>query len=1170
MNIKTVTSVIIATMVFTVPFCAKAITPASTPLFLNSPVEPNIVFTLDDSGSMQWEILPENITFFAYLYPAPANAYGGTNYTNLVPRFDVAGLLNLNIRLRSPNENKIYYNPSITYKPWANQDGTLWPNAEPTCAYYNPSITGAGCLNLTIDKTEIAQWWDGSSANPPNSSRTYYPATYFKYNGGTVTTAGNYTRISITAANAPFTGEGRTNRTDCTVGSCSYEQEISNFANWFSYYRSRISLARAGIGRAFSQQNTNIRVGFAAINQTSSTIDGITSPGAMIRGVRQFSGADRQMFFSDLYSYVLNTGGTPLRRAMDNIGKYFERTDNEGPWGEFPGTNNGIQYSCRHNYNIFMTDGYWNGDAAATVAAQDNTDGTAGTEITGSIAGQASNFTYTSTPPFSDSFSNTLADVAMHYWKRDLRTDLTNNVQTSQPNPAFWQHMVNFTVGLGVNGTLNPTTDLARLTAGTINWPQPTSGSVTGVNIDDLWHAALNSRGDYFSASDPDTFAQSLSDTLKEISNRTSSSSSVATSTTELRSGTKFFQSLSTNGEWSGTLVSKLFSNNSQQWDAAEQVRTQQLTFSGDSRVIITKAGNQGVPFIYTSLTSSQQQLLDADENGILDNRGADRIGYLRGHGQHEGVSSNAFRQRPNRKIGDIVNSNPWFVGAPSAGYSEFNNPGYKAFRDTYLSRMPIVYVGSNDGMMHGFNACEVGKVYSGNVTCTTAIAVTEAIAYVPSNMYDNLSWLSSQTYADNHKYYVDGSPMVGDATVNNAWKSVLVSGLNSGGKAYFALDVTDPSDFSQANANSIFLWEFTDSDDSDLGLTYNIPSITERGQAYQISKMANGKWAVIVGNGYNSSNGKAALFIIFLDGPSAGSWTLGTHYVKLIADSSGNNGLGTPMPYDDDGDGKIDYIYAGDLKGNLWKFDVHHSESVNWEVGMLGQALFSAIDSSNVAQPIVHPPAVSRHSITGRMVLFGTGKYMETSDVFTTQEQTFYGIRDIDEVIGSSAALTERVLSSTLPRVVENTSAPTIPQLDDNGNVLELGWFIKLPSSGERVTGRPSIRNFLINFDTQAPNTDICEGGVTSINYSLDFATGAMASQAIYDTNADSTVNSDDAIVAGVSTGSNLSGVTFVKTGDASYVYIAPQLPGQVVKGSADFGDSGTRGRITWRELIQ
>ena len=1188
---------------------AHALTPATTPLYLKSTVEPNVMFTLDDSGSMQWEIMPESLIWSYFVFPRATGVYGTSDYDNFVATIDTTGTkIAYNAVARSPQTNKIYYNPQITYTPWIKYDGTFYPNASPTAAYHNPEKTTAGSRNLTASTTQTAGWdscpsptFNTTNCGYFSGNKTFYPATYFIHNGGDIWNFANYTKTEIKSTTTSYSG--RPNRSDCAgnnanpaTGICTYDEEIQNFANWYTYYRSRILLARAGVGRAFAQQGTNMRVGFAAINQATKTVDTVSSPGAVVRGVRPFSGTNRQNFFSDLYTHPINTSGTPLRRALDDVGKYFERTDDLGPWGATPGTAGGTQLSCRQNYNILMTDGYWNGDAAPTAAATQNVDNLAGSTISGTISGIAQTYTYSPSHPYSDSYSSTLADAAMYYWKRDLRTDLTNNVPVGNANPAFWQHMVNFTVGLGVFGTLNPTTALTGLTSGTTAWPQPVSNSTTGVNIDDLWHAAVNSRGGFFSASDPETFASALSSSLQEIVNRTSSSSSVATSTTQLKSSTKYFQSLSTSGEWGGTVMSRLVSDDSDQWDAAVQLNTQ-VSASSDTRKIITSRGTRdGVAFLYGNLSDTQQAALNFDSNGVVDTRGLDRVGYLRGHSQHEGTSPDQFRQRPNRKLGDIVNSNPWYASEPAAGYSDVDYSGYSAFRSTYLDRIPVVYVGANDGMLHGFNACEVGFTYATNIVCTTAMAGTEVIAYVPTSVYPNLRKLTEQSYNTSHLYFVDGSPMVGDAFVNGSWRSVLVGGLNSGGKGYFALDVTNPTDaskaaptFSQANAASLQLWEFTDANDADLGLSYNLPPTNqETGQPLQITRLANGKWAAIVGNGYNSSSGKAALFILFLNGPSGtgSTWTLGTDYIKLVAETAtGSNGLSTPFPFDSDGDGYVDVVYAGDLKGNMWKFFVGPnaqdaavtSDPATWRVAFSTAPLFTAVNASNQIQPITHPPVVSLHPTSGLMVLFGTGKYLENSDIASTEVQTYYGLRDIGTAITGRASLKSVVLSDTLPRSITSQVAATTPQTDAAGNALDLGWRADMSISGERITGRTFISNRIVLFDTVVPNSDLCEGGVSSQITAMQYDSGSTPSIAVFgDANGDGTVNASD-IVAGVSTGQSLSGTTFLQNssqvGDGnsgdSYKGLSSQIQGTVTDFDIDVG-GGTRGRITWREILQ
>ena len=307
-----------------------SLTPSPTPLYLKSNVEPNVMFTLDDSGSMQWEIMPESLIWSYFVFPRATNVYGASDYDNFVVTVDNN---DYNAVARSPQTNKIYYNPQITYTPWIKHDGTFYPDATPTAAYHNPEKTTAGSRNLTVSTTQSAGWdscpsptFNTTNCGYFSGNKTFYPATYFIHNGGDIWTFANYTKVEIKSTTATYSG--RPNRSDCAgnsadppTGICTYDEEIQNFANWYTYYRSRILLAKAGAGRAFAQQGSNMRVGFAAINQGTKTVDAISSPGAVVRGVRPFSGTNRQNFFNDLYTYSIGTAGTPLRRALDNVGK---------------------------------------------------------------------------------------------------------------------------------------------------------------------------------------------------------------------------------------------------------------------------------------------------------------------------------------------------------------------------------------------------------------------------------------------------------------------------------------------------------------------------------------------------------------------------------------------------------------------------------------------------------------------------------------------------------------------------------------------------------------------------------------------------------------------------------------------------------------------------------
>lgn len=1155
---------------------------ADAPLFLGGNLAPNVFFTLDDSGSMQWEAMPDGILYAYYMFPRATSIYGGSDYTNRVVDFDPANWRTA--FLRSNYNNKIYYNPQVTYTPWSNADGSLMPNASITCAPHNPANPGAGCRNLTINNTQSAAWLKSDGSFTSTLSKTFYPAVYFRYNSGSTTSASSYTQVNVISTTPTYTGGD--DRSDCAAKpTCTYAEEIQNFANWYTYYRSRILLSRAGVGRAFSAQGENMRVGFGAINKGSATIDGVSSTGTIISGVRPFSGTNRTAFFNSLYTHVMPAASTPLRTSLNQVGKYFQRTDDAGPWGESPGSSGGTQHECRQSYNILMTDGYYN-DSFSSLG---NVDGAAGTTIVNDSApADPADYTYSPALPYSDSYSNTLADVAMYYWKNDLRPGLLNKVPTSTPDPAFWQHLVNYTVGLGVSGTLT------ALPTGSGTWPDPASSSPA--KIDDLWHAAVNSRGDFFSAADPEEFADALSGALTSIVNRTASASAVASSSSSLNDNSRVYYGKFNSGDWSGHLVSIPIDTNgdygSEDWDAAALLDT----LSPASRVILTKGGSgDGVSFEYAGLSTSQQANLDMNAAGVYDGCGPERVAYLRGDSSSEGLSGtltcasssiviDRFRVRVTSKLGDIVNSSPVYVGNPAAGFSDVDHPGYKEFSSDsgYKGRLPVVYVGANDGGVHGFNAC-IADVTPG---CTVADAGKEVLAYIPSMVYSNLSRLTSKDYNANHRYLVDGSPMVMDVNLGTDaapnWRTVLAGGLNGGGKGYYALDVTNPADttkvaptFTAANAASIALWEFTSTDDADMGYSYNLAPRNYEGLSRQFVKMENGQWALVVGNGYNSDSGVAALYILFVKGGVDGTWTIGTDYIKLVADASGSNGLSAPMPFDSDGNGLADVIYAGDLKGNLWSFDVKDTTPGNWDVALGGVPLFEAGSS----KPIISPPLVTWHPNGGQLVFFGTGKYLETADIENVDTQTFYAVWDIGTAVTTSQLVQQSVLTLSPLTVSTNTVAysTTSPVVK--------GWYMNWAHAGERMAGMPDLKNGYLLHITLDPSTSPCDRGGASYLYVQDYLTGGMLPKPVLDTSGDGLINTDDSVAAGIGIAFAPGGITRLSgapssddggggggsSGTTTKDLIVTSDPegGEPINTLIDAGEVGLSSRITWRELI-
>jgi len=1105
-----------------------ALTLSDVPLFLTTAVDPNIIFTLDDSGSMQFEIMPEGLIIkgVRFVYPVREGTYGGGTYDNYVVGFDSNN--GYTAKLRSSHVNKIYYNPEVRYLPWSNADGSLMDNADITCAPHNPFNTAKGCRNLTVNNTQSAAWLKSDGDVALATSRTFYPAVYFRYkgSGNNVNSASSYDQIEIKPGNAPF--NGGENRTDCANSSaCTYDEEIQNFANWYTYYRSRVLLARAGVGRAFSAQGNNMRVAFGAINKGSTKIDEVNTE-TIITGVRQFAGIDRTNFFNILYNHIIPAAGTPLRTAMQGVGEYLKRKDDRGPWSDTPGQSGGVQPICRQNYHILMTDGYWESGKASPTSIG-NADNTAGSIITNHFPNAApATYQYKPELPYKDGSSDTLADVAMYYWKTDLRTDLDNKVPTNAKDPAFWQHMVNFTVGLGVEGILS------SLPSDSGSWPDPTTSSAKGEKIDDLWHAAVNSRGEFFSAQDPVAFASGLNSALNNMTARISSAAAVTTNTSRLNTGAQIYQAKFNSADWSGQLLAFNLESDASlgelQWEASEQLPAH------SSRKIFTHDGTTGLEFTasnFLSLSDAQQTALNKNTSGISDGQGMARIGWLRGDKSGEISQGGNFRNRNNGVLGDIINSDLLYIKSLDFSYDSLPaaTPGqasYHSYRQSNNSRTPVVYTGANDGMLHAFNAETGGELF----------------AYVPSAVYLQLSKLTDSNYA--HRYYVDGNAYAGDAYIGAtpAWKTVLLGTLGGGGKSVFALDITDPVNFSASNV----LWEFTD---TDLGFVH--------GQA-KIARLNDGSWAAIIGNGYNSTGDKAFLFIVDLQ--------TGALIKKIPTNTSTSNGLSTPALVDTNGDKIIDVVYAGDLQGNIWKFDLSDTNLASWKVaGGANQPLFTARKASNQAQPITSPLEVGYHKQGGYMIFFGTGQFIASGDATDKKIQSLYGIWDKDSRISE----TDRSVLQQQTILAETTVPPFERTVSDHSVdwTTKRGWYIDLPQSGtepaERSVTMPMLNFGRIIFTTLIPSTDPCEAGGRNWLMLLNAENGGMMSSPQFDVNHDGKLNSGDRVIAGVSSDGIRSESVAISAGSLTHL-IAATTTGAVE--NVTISNGAKPPRRSWKQI--
>ncbi len=1122
----------------------SAMSLSDVPLFLTSAVHPNVIFTLDDSGSMQFEIMPEGLITkdVRFVYPVRTGTYGDDTYSNYVVGFDANN--DYTAKLRSSHVNKIYYNPEVRYLPWSKADGSLMDNASVTCAPHNPWLVPnkndptKDCRNLTENNTANVSWLQ-SNNTLKTESQTFFPAVYFQYKGsGSIDSAGSYTQVEIRSGKTYTGGLGRT---DCAaVPICTYDEEIQNFANWYTYYRSRVLLARAGAGRAFAAQNKNMRAAFGAINKGSTSIDGVSTE-TLITGVRLFDGADKADFFDKLYGHTIPAQGTPLRTALKGVGEYLRRNDAKGPWSDKPGVGgtDSIQPVCRQNYHILMTDGYWN-DSYTGVNNADGSDGTA--IINGTANATPATYQYKPALPYKDGYKNTLADVAMYYWKTDLRTDLANRVPANAKDPAFWQHLVNFTVGLGVQGSL---TSLPGSAGGPAGWPNPTATETA--KIDDLWHAAVNSRGEFFSAQDPATFATGLTNALTNITARISSAAAVTTNTSRLNTGAQIYQAKFNSADWSGQLLAFNLQSDASlgalQWEASEQLPAH------SNRSILTHNGTTALAFTaanFSSLSAAQQAALNKNISGVNDGKGIARIGWLRGDKATEIVQGGTFRNRNNGVLGDIVNSDLLHIKSLDFGYDFLpaGTPGqssYHTFRKANNSRTPVIYTGANEGMLHAFNA-ETG---------------VELFAYVPSTIYSDLSRLTSTSYT--HRYLVDGNAYAGDAYIGTtpAWKTVLLGTLGGGGKSVFALDITDPVHFSASNV----LWEFTD---ADLGFIH--------GQA-KIARLNNGAWAAIIGNGYNSTGDKAFLFIVDLQ--------TGALIKKIPTNSSTSNGLSTPALVDINDDKTIDYIYAGDLQGNVWKFDLSQTDSAQWSVayksGCTGLPLFTARNGSNQVQPITSPLEIGYHlegSVrkAGYMIYFGTGQFVASGDTTDKKIQSLYGIWDRND--GSSSRIPETDRSVLQSQAILTEITTPSPQRTSSSNPVDWttrrGWYIDLQrpdgtKEGERSVVMPMLNFGRVIFTTLIPSVDPCEAGGRNWLMLLNAETGGMIQKPQFDTNGDGKLNSNDGIIAAVGSEGIRSESVAISAGSVTHL-IAATTTGNVEK--VTISNAASAARRSWKQI--
>lgn len=1075
MKSKIVLTIATSTLMFSVscqPVYAAPGSLSQLPLFIAPTPPANIFFALDDSGSMGWT-MPANDTTSISLY-----YYFSPNRSDYLSGEWPAWCRGANV---------LAYDPAIEYKPWKGKDpnGNAFQDVtDLTKVPVNPAVID----NLPADRWT---WWPGLVLGTATGIIDLSNAPVFK-------TWSDSNGNGIFDPNECPTNFG----SDVIKAKNLSAAEKINFANWFAYYRTRMHTTKAAVTNVVAVSSA--RMGMATLHHNNHV-------GIEIKDMSSISNKDALM--TDLLA-MYPSGGTPLRSFLNDVGQYFDNSSTtpsslnlgSSPTKPiFPQTQGG---ECQQNFVMLMTDGFWNGSNPG-VGHQDKT-------VDNINVFEA----------HKDSVSETLADVAMKWYKTDLAPSLSGKVPTQSGASSLnldensEQHLVTFGVAFGPVGTLsNDPTDRNA----PFSWPTPSPNADT--TVDDLRHAAYNGRGQFLSARDPSSLVSALETVISDIEARQGSAASVAFNSTSLGTNTLLFFARFNTANWSGDLLAwNLDANTGQlttlRWQAAS-ILDSRTDADMANRVVYTwgdaGSSNDGVLFDWWDgtapdpATGIKNDLLrnpDGSNDTSPFTKTQARVDFLRGDTTNEGKT---LRDRGSR-LGDIIHSSPQFVGKPASGWPDNDPFGSASARySSYQSalnttpRDEVVYVGANDGMLHGF------KVSDGN----------EVLAYTPSapaNTLNNtgLHYLSELDY--NHRYYVDGTPEAADVFIKTtstgtpSWHTILVGSLRGGGRGLYALDVTDPTSFANTEtaAQNTVLWEFTDANDADLGYTFSTP---------QIAMMNNNKWAVIVGNGYNSSGTYTAkLMIIYIEAGVDGTWSP-SDYVELdtgVGTSTNPNGLSTPSLLDLDGNGTIDRIYAGDLYGNLWTFDVEPGS--DWENAYASNStqpklLFSAGTSKPITmKPLLLKPdwiPDSANNSPNVMVYFGTGQYIATSDPSNTATQTFYGIWDTGVQVSSSNLVEQTFLTSSDPTVRILTQNPV--SFKEPPSLGDLGWFINLPESGERVVVDAFEVENVVFFNTLVPQSAPCSAGGGSWLMSVDAKTGGSPTTPAFDFNGDDDISDAD-----------------------------------------------------------
>lgn len=926
-----------------------------------------------------------------------------------------------------------------------------------------------------------------------------------------------------------------------TPGNRGPARYSGNYLNW--YFGSAPTLFGQG-----AQRKPNTQSRYQVMQEvTSNLLDNLSMKSVRV-GIGDFNGgngANIRVGIQDIntnlnqaksaVSSIQPETDTPLAESLHQIARYFIQGYNNlltlhpsqsnsskktayTIFNQLPKISSGvslaspIQYFCQKNFVIMLTDGQPTQDdgiSSATGLVNYVEDGSSGIQ---------------------------LDDVAAAIYDMDLRPDLVD-----QNNQSVKNNISTYTIGFGLTGTGDATNAVPLLV-----------------------NTAAQGGGLFFNATNKLDLKSAFDQITSGIDAYSASAASVAFTSGQTSSGLGIFRTTYVSNQWSGD-VERIAINSDGRLGASLWGASALLNVANtNTRFIFTynDETKRPVPFRQLTLLSTRQQNdLNLGPAGINDNKGQDRINYFRGDRTLEG---SVFRKR-NQLLSDIVHASPVFVGIPESNWPDAapfptGTNQYSTFKANNLNRTPFIYVGTNNGMLHGLDARsgQIAMTYMPNILFSTTLN-------------QGLHYLTWPNYS--HRFYIDSEPQVQDAYVkitpngSAAWRTLLMGGLGAGGRGYFLLNVTDPSQFSDSFLTNLFLWEFTSAHDADLGYTFSQPII---------GLMNNGRWAMIFGNGYNNTGtGRAKLFIVFLDGGLDGIWTEGSDYIKLdtqIGSLTNLNGLSSPAVVDLDGNRSVDRIYAGDVQGNLWAFDVSSSSPTAWNVAYGTSSTPAPLFSQN-NQPITGRPFVVKNPIVNTsstnapnlLVLFGTGQYLTAADPASTTLQSLYGVWDSGKSNLKRSHLLQQsfLINNSATRVMNSQSV----RYSSSGNQQQFGWYVDL-KGGERMVVTPIVNDNMVFFTTLIPNASApCAFGGTGWLLACRLENCGQPNEVVFDVNTDQDLNDQDKVNGYVVSGIKFNTAAPLQSAIRGDIIYIPKSNGElsVMKIKSD---SELKGRISWEDL--